>query len=285
MTAFNTDKDGGLGAANESSAGANSREWNSEVYQRLSSPQFGWGQKVLDRVRLRGDETVLDAGCGTGRLTGELLERLPRGRVVGLDLSSNMLQAARRELGPRFAGHLWLVAADLQQLPLREAADGIFSTAAFHWVKDHERLFRSLHGALKPGGWLEAQCGGGPNLAALRERADALISAPPLAPFFANWQSPWEYASPETTAERLRRAGFTAITTALEPAPVLLASAEEYREYLANIIFHRHLERIADARLKRDFLDELTRQSAADNPRFLLDYWRLNMSARKGGHE
>ena len=188
MTASNTDKDGRLDAANESSAGAGSREWNSEVYQRLSSPQFGWGKKVLDRVRLRGDETVLDAGCGTGRLTGELLERLPRGRVVGLDLSSNMLQAARRELESRFAGHLWFVAADLQQLPLREAADGIFSTAAFHWVKDHERLFRSLHGALKPGAWLEAQCGGGPNLAALRERADALISAPPLAPFFVAWQ-------------------------------------------------------------------------------------------------
>lgn len=260
-----------------------SGEWNSEVYQRLSSPQFGWGKKVLDRVRLRGDETLLDAGCGTGRLTGELLERLPRGLVLGVDLSSNMLQTARRELEPRFAGHLWLVAADLQQLPFAEAADGIFSTAAFHWVRDHERLFRSLRGALRPGGWLEAQCGGGPNLAELRRRAQALISAPPLAPFFAGWQSPWEYASAETTAERLRRAGFDDIRTSLEPAPVLLANAEEYREYLANIIFHRHLERMADPELRRGFLDELTRPAAQDDPPFLLDYWRLNMSAHKGG--
>lgn len=259
-----------------------SREWNSEVYQRLSSPQFGWGKKVLDRLRLRGDETVLDAGCGTGRLTGELLERLPRGLVLAVDLSSNMLQTARRELEPRFAGHLWLVAADLQQLPFAEAADGIFSTAAFHWVRDHEALFRSLQGALRPGGWLEAQCGGGPNLAELRRRAQALISAPPLAQFFARWQSPWEYASAETTAERLRRAGFDDVRTSLEAAPVLLASAEAYREYLANIIFHRHLERMAGPELRRGFLDELTRHAAQDDPPFVLDYWRLNMSAHKG---
>jgi trans-aconitate 2-methyltransferase len=282
MTAFRSGKDGKAPDSKGSCPAApSSREWNSEVYQRLSSPQFGWGKKVLDRVRLRGDETVLDAGCGTGRLTGELLARLPRGRVIAVDLSGNMLQAACRELEPRFAGHVWFVAADLQQLPFHEAADGIFSTAAFHWIRDHERLFRSLHDSLRPGGWLESQCGGGPNLAVLLQRAEALISKPPLNRFFAGWQSPWEYASAETTAERLRRAGFSDISTGLEPAPVLLANAEQYREYLANIIFHRHLERIADAELRREFLDQLTRQSAQDDPPFMLDYWRLNLNGRK----
>lgn len=264
-----------------SAASPRSREWNSEVYQRVSAPQFGWGKKVLDRVRLRGDETVLDAGCGTGRLTGELLARLPRGRVLAVDLSGNMLQTARRDLEPRFAGHVGFIVADLQHLPFGAAADGIFSTAAFHWIKDHERLFRSLHDALRPGGWLEAQCGGGPNLSTLLSRAQALISTPPLERFFAGWQSPWEYASPETTAERLRQAGFSEIKTGLEPAPVLLAGAQEYREYLANVIFHRHLERITDPELRHRFLDELTRQSAEDDPPFLLDYWRLNLSGRR----
>jgi ubiquinone/menaquinone biosynthesis C-methylase UbiE len=257
------------------------REWNSEVYQRVSAPQFGWGKKVLDRVRLRGHETVVDAGCGTGRLTSELLARLPHGRVLAVDLSGNMLQTARQELEPRFDGRAWYVVADLQYLPLAGIADGIFSTAAFHWVKDHERLFCSLQAALQRGGWLEAQCGGGPNLAALLRRAQALISAPPLDRFFAGWQWPWEYASPETTAERLRQAGFSDISTGLEPAPVLLADAGQYREFLANVIFHRHLERIADRELKGRFLDQLTRQSGEDDPPYLLDYWRLNISARK----
>ncbi len=258
-----------------------SREWNSEVYQRVSRPQFGWGKKVLDRVHLRGDETVLDAGCGTGRLAGELLERLPQGRLLAVDLSDNMLRAARRELEPRFAGHVCFVVADLQRLPFHQVADGIFSAAVFHWIRDHERLFRSLHDVLRPGGWLEAQCGGGPNLARLLQRAQALIAAPPLAQFFAGWQSPWEYASSETTAKRLQQAGFIEINTGLEPAPIHLPSDKEYREYLANVIFHRHLERIIPPELRRVFLDELTRHSAQDDPPFVLDYWRLNMSARK----
>lgn len=260
---------------------ARSREWNSEVYQRVSRPQFGWGKKVLNRVHLRGDETVLDAGCGTGRLAGELLERLPRGWLLAVDLSENMLRAARQELEPRFAGHLWFVVADLQRLPFHHVAHGIFSAAVFHWIKDHDRLFRSLHDVLRPGGWLEAQCGGGPNLAKLLQRAEALAAAPPLAQFFSGWQSPWEYASPETTAERLRHAGFIEINTGLESAPVQLPSDKEYREYLAHVIFHRHLERIRQPELRQRFLDELTRQSAQDQPPFVLDYWRLNMSARK----
>jgi trans-aconitate 2-methyltransferase len=235
----------------------------------------------LDRVHLRGHETVLDAGCGTGRLAGELLERLPRGRLLAVDLSDNMLRTARQELEPRFAGHVWFVVADLLRLPFHQLADGIFSAAVFHWIKDHERLFRSLHDVMRPGGWLEAQCGGGPNLAALLQRAQALISAAPLARFFSGWQSPWEYASPETTAERLHRAGFTQINTGLEAAPVQLSNEKEYREYLANVIFHRHLERLRQSELRQRFLDELTRQSAQEDPPFVLDYWRLNMSARK----
>ncbi|PYX90229.1 MAG: 16S rRNA (cytosine(1402)-N(4))-methyltransferase, partial [Acidobacteria bacterium] len=108
-----------------------SREWDACAYQRVSGPQFSWGKKVLARVSVRGDETVLDAGCGTGRLTRDLLELLPRGRVVGVDLSENMLRAAQEQLQD-FHPRVKFVSADLQHLPFRESFDGIFSTAAFH---------------------------------------------------------------------------------------------------------------------------------------------------------
>src|SRR5580704_19370963 len=93
------------------------REWNSAVYHRLSGPQVSWGKKVLSRLQLRGDEVVLDAGCGTGRLTAELLEALPNGRVVGIDLSQNMLHSAREHLSGPFGTQLSLVACDLLRLP------------------------------------------------------------------------------------------------------------------------------------------------------------------------
>ena len=147
-----------------------SREWNAADYHRLSTPQFQWGQRVLNDLRLRGDECVLDAGCGTGKLTHLLLQNLPRGRVVGLDLSRNMVQHARRDLQVAFGERVQFVAADLIALPFRDAFDGIFSTASFHWVLDHDILFSNLFAALRPGGWLHAQCGGGANIARLRQR-------------------------------------------------------------------------------------------------------------------
>ena len=140
------------------------REWNSEVYHRVSNPQFEWGKKVLDRLKLKGDETVMDAGCGTGRLTAELLERLPQGHVLAVDVSQNMLQKAEEFLKPRFDGRVRFVHADLADLRFEAECDGVFSTAAFHWVKDHDALFRGLARALKPGGWIEAQAGGRGNL-------------------------------------------------------------------------------------------------------------------------
>src|SRR5882672_7756841 len=136
-----------------------SREWNAADYHRLSAPQFYWGQRVLSELHLRGDECVLDAGCGTGKLTQLLLQNLPRGRVVGLDLSVNMVTHARPNLQAEFGGRAQFVAANLIALPFHEVFDGIFSTASLHWVLDHNLLFHNLFVALRPGGWLHAQCG------------------------------------------------------------------------------------------------------------------------------
>jgi trans-aconitate 2-methyltransferase len=256
---------------------SSSREWNSAVYHRLSGPQVGWGKKVLSRLRLRGDEVVLDAGCGTGRLTSELLKALPHGLVVGIDLSQNMLSSAREHLSSDFVS---LVACDLIHLPFERAFDGIVSTAAFHWVLDHDRLFANLRQALVPGGWLEAQCGGGPNLVTLRNRANALAASPKFAQFFTGFHEPWLYQYAEDAAECLRRAGFVDVETSIEAAPTILDNAEQYSEFVRNIIFRRHLENIPTEELRAEFMNELTRQASLDDPPFLLDYWRLNLRGR-----
>ena len=249
------------------------------MYHRLSAPQVSWGKKVLSRLRLRGDETLLDAGCGTGRLTAELLEALPRGRVVGVDLSWNMISSAREHLA-QFGARASLMVCDLLHLPFEGAFDGIVSTAAFHWVLDHNQLFLNLRRALVPGGWLEAQCGGGPNLEHLRNRANTLAGTQNLAPFFVGFREPWLYHDPEAAAEGLRRAGFVEVETSLEPAPTLLESAEQYNEFVRNIVLQQHLERIPDEADRAEFMARLTEQAAADDPPFLLDYWRLNLHGR-----
>lgn len=256
-----------------------SREWNSAVYHRLSGPQVSWGKRVLSRLRLRGDEVLLDAGCGTGRLTAELLEVLPQGRVVGIDLSENMLHSAFEHLA-RFEARVSLVVSDLLHLPFKSGFDGIVSTAAFHWVLDHDQLFAELRGVLKPGGWLEAQCGGGPNLGRLRSRADALAATPDFAPYFAGFREPWLFQDAEGAAATLRRAGFVEVETSVEPAPTVLDDASHYSEFVRNIILRRHLENLPTETARSEFMAGMTEQAAQDDPPFLLDYWRLNLRGR-----
>ena len=258
---------------------SSSREWNSSAYHRLSAPQVSWGKKVLSRLKLRGDEVVLDAGCGTGRLTVDLLEALPRGRVVGIDLSQNMLRSAREHLA-QFGPRVSLVSCDLLHMPFLRAFDGIVSTAAFHWVLDHDQLFLNLRRVLVQGGWLEAQCGGGPNLVQLRQRIDALTAAPSFAPFLAGFREPWLFQYAEGAAETLRHAGFVDVETSIEPAPTILDNAEQYTEFVRNIILRRHLENLSTEELRTQFMAKLTEQAAQDDPPFALDYWRLNLRAR-----
>lgn len=255
------------------------REWNSTVYHRLSTPQVSWGKKVLARLALRGDERVLDAGCGTGLLTADLLEGLPRGSLVAIDLSENMLRSAREHL-QRFGRQVSFLACDFLHLPFERAFDGIVSTAAFHWVLDHDRLFQSMRRALRPGGWIEAQCGGGPNVARLRNRANALAATPKFAPYLQGFREPWLFQDAEGAAESLRRAGFVDVATSIEATPTVLADAATFDEFVRNIIFHRHLERIPSESVRGEFMESLIEQAAGDDPPFLLDYWRLNLRGR-----
>lgn len=257
------------------------REWNSSEYHRLSQPQVSWGKKVLSRLQLRGDELVLDAGCGTGRLTADLLQALPNGRVVALDVSQNMSRSAREYLQPQFGPRAQVITADLLDLPFATAFDGIVSTAAFHWVLDHDRLFRGLFQSLRPGGWLQAQCGGGQNIARLTGRMDILAKSPRFASFLASFPSPWLYQDAEGAAGTLERAGFVNIQTNLEAAPTLFDDRRHYSEFVKTVIARTHLERLPNASLREQYISELADQAALDDPPFLLDYWRLNLSARK----
>jgi trans-aconitate 2-methyltransferase len=258
-----------------------SREWNAGEYHRLSAPQFLWGQRVLNELHLRGDECVLDVGCGTGKLTRLLLQNVPRGRVLGLDVSRNMVLHAQGNLHPDFGDRVQFVAADLLSLPFLGRFDGIFSTASFHWVLDHDALFRSLFQVLKPGGWLHAQCGGGPNIARLRKRARILAQSPEFSQWLAAFPEPWFFSDAETAAFNLRAAGFEDVHTDIEAAAYSVPTSQEFQEYLRTFVLHRHLELLPGEQLRQRFLEELAAASADDNPPWTLDYTRLNLRARK----
>lgn len=255
------------------------REWDARSYHAVSEPQFEWGRRVLSTLALRGDEHVMDAGAGTGRLTALLLERLPRGRAVAVDRSVNMTRVARETLPIPRAD---VVAADLSNLPFSGAFDVVFSTATFHWVRDHDRLFASLFAVLRPGGRLHAQCGGGRNLERIHHRAHDLMLTPDFASRFVGWEEPWEFATAEITRERLARAGFHDVRTDIEETPFTFADADAFRTFITTVVMRPFLACLTTEELRNAFLDRIVAQAERDSPAFTLDYWRLNMSATRG---
>ena len=243
------------------------RDWDARTYDRVADPMTRWGSGVLERLPLAGDERVLDAGCGSGRVTELLAARLPRGRVVALDGSPAMIEAARERL-TGFGDRIEYVVADLGlPLPLAEPVDAILSTATFHWVPDHDALFANLAAILRPGGRLVAQFGGVGNIASVKRV---------LATVGDGWLGPAHYETPMATVRRLDASGFVDIECWLKDEPTRFEPGEPLETYLRTVILGAHLERLpVDERA--GFVHEV----AARLPEPLIDYVRLNVVARR----
>jgi trans-aconitate 2-methyltransferase len=241
-----------------------SRTWDAATYDRVSAPQVAWSEAILDRLALRGDEVVLDAGCGSGRVTELLLARLPRGRVIALDADADMVRAT----GERFAGNprVEVVHQSLTDLDLGEQVDAVFSGATLHWVLDHDELVARLGRAVRAGGRISAQCGGEGNIARVKGIADRLFPGEP--------PRIWCYPGPEETRERLERNGFTDVETWLQPSPV---TPPEPLTFLGDVILGPYVQRLPEA--DRASFAEAVLAELDDPP--VLDYVRLNITGRK----
>jgi trans-aconitate 2-methyltransferase len=247
-------------------------DWEASTYDRVSHIQAEWARAVLDRLPLNGDETVLDAGCGSGRVTAMLLERLPSGHVVAVDAAPSMVEHARKALGDRAT----VILSDLTELELDEPVDAAFSNAVFHWVQDHDALFRRVHDALKPGALLIAQYGGEGNVANFHEHANAVAAEEPFAQHLAHARRPWHFTSAEYAREKLVSAGFVDVEAWLEPAPM---RPEEPREFIRVVCLRSYLDALPPE-LHDPYVDAVV--ARLGDP-MELDYVRLNVSARRAG--
>jgi trans-aconitate 2-methyltransferase len=245
------------------------RDWNATAYERLSAPLEAMGREVLQRLELEGDETVLDAGCGTGRVTAVLAERLPSGRVIAVDGSPAMVEEARKRLPEGIDVRV----ADLLQLEVEQPVDAVVSTATFHWIGDHDRLFERLHAALKPGGRLVAQCGGAGNVAAVKSAGFTLAGREPYAEHLGDWPGDWNFASPAETEARLRRHGFSDVWCWSTRVDVDL---DDPAGYLATICLGSFLERLPED-LHERFIEDAVAVLGAP---LTIEYVRLNVLAR-----
>jgi len=241
--------------------------WDAGTYDRSSEPQQSWALEVLARLGgIPHDATVMDVGCGTGRVTEALLAFVPRGRVLAMDASAAMVTLARQRLGDRV--EVWC--QDVLDLDLDEPVDAIVSTATLHWVTDHDRLWARLARALRPGGVLEVQCGGEGNIDGVRKVIEAVAGY--AAPELVGW-SPWVFAGPHETKRRLVAAGFTAIRCWLQERPT---HPQDVDAFVRTSILPAHLARLPDERR------EQFAAAVVAEVRLPLDYVRLNVSAVRG---
>lgn len=256
-------------------------DWDASRYHRVAQPHADWGANVLDRLQLRGDELVLDAGCGSGKVTAQLLERLPSGRVIGADLSPAMLAEARTTLAD-FEGRVGFVETDLLEIDRALAdqtpVDVIFSTATFHWIDDHQRLFAALHHVVKPGGRLVSQFGGGANLAGFMQATDTVAARPAYVGHLEG-KPLWRfYYSPEQTRERLSAAGFTDVDAWLTDSPQSFADAHSLGDFARAVVLRNHLAALPPEQHDA-FVAEVTDEIHSRQGAWLLDYVRLNADA------
>ena len=265
-------------------------EWDAAEYEVLAAPMTGWGADFLkflvERRVIRGDEDVIDAGCGTGRVTELLLRCVPDGTVLAVDASEAMVEATagRFARDPRVRTER----RDLLRLEVERPVDLVFSTATLHWIKDHEHLFKRFAWTLKPRGRLVAQCGGEGNILRLRTAIRQVMHEDRFREFFVRWMDPWNFADPATTRARLEAAGFEEIETWLHEEAAEFLSIQELTSYLKTAVLGQHLTFLPEAE-HEPFAAAVAMQLAAGGP-LVIEYVRLNILATKvpdtfGGEE
>lgn len=242
------------------------REWNAEKYAGLTLPHVEWGQRVLDRMQLTGSETVLDAGCGTGRDAVALRGRWPGVQIVALDGSLQMLEVARGALDDVGGGTTFVHADLTEPLPI-EPVDAVMSVAAFHWITDHGTLFATLADVMKPGARLTSDCGGRGNVANLNAAITRVTGAP---------ANEWEFADRESTREHLIAAGFEVENISLRPSPFRIVDPDTMESYLAVVCLGAQLTAVPPDE-QEAFVREI--RLAFDEP--VIDYVRLEIDAIK----
>jgi trans-aconitate 2-methyltransferase len=212
-------------------------------------------------------------------VTELLLRHLPRGTVLAVDASEAMVEAARR----RFAGdpRVRVERRDILELEVEEPVDVIFSTATFHWILDHERLFGRLARLLKPGGRLVAQCGGKGNITRTLGAVEEVMGEDRFEDAFAGWEKAWNFADPGTTKRRLEAAGFEEVETWLHEEFTEFGSVEELARFLKTVVLKHHLTFLPEWERDRFVLAVVAR--LAQSGSLVVDYVRLNMLATRSG--
>ncbi|HOK57501.1 MAG TPA: methyltransferase domain-containing protein [Methanothrix sp.] len=191
--------------------------WDPEEYERSSSAQQEWAMSALSELRIRGDERILDVGCGDGKITARISQLVPDGSVLGIDISPDMISFARRRHPSDVFRNLRFEQGDALDLRFQEEFDIVVSFACLHWIRDHLSVLRGICRSLVPGGRMFIQCGGRGNAAQLLDTTAEVIMEEHFAPYFEDFEFPYFFYEPEDYERWIPAAGLHIVSVRLIP--------------------------------------------------------------------
>jgi trans-aconitate 2-methyltransferase len=285
--------------------------WDARTYDQVSYlVQYKWGQQVLEWRKWHGNEIVMDAGCGSGLLTKQLVKKVPRGKVYAVDIDSNMIKQARKNL--QLFDNVEIIQSRFTDVRLPQRLDVIFSNSALHWVQDHKKAFQIFWDMLKPmnssisntnnkdttvknnntgnmgSGQLLIQCGGYGNLQQIITLLERIKHLDQFKTYFANWEQSWYFAKAEDTNKLLKEIGYVNSRVSSNRDRVILPNRRVYFRFIKTVVAKPYLERLSTDngdKLKKAFLelflDEVRGHSNRSKTRWFLDFVRLNIVAHK----
>ena len=258
----------------------NNQSWDAQTYDKVSSNvQLQWGQELLEERAWIGNETVMDAGAGTGNLTKILADKLPNGKVYAVDADSNMVQQAKSNLSG--CSNVQFIHSSMDKVKLPTEVDVIFSNSALHWILDQEGLFLHFWQLLKPNGKLLIEYGAHGNVERPLSVIFKIMQSSQFREHFVNWRQSWYFPKPEEIERLLQKAKFRNIQIDLSKRVTIFPDRQSFAIFIRTVIMKPFLGYLPDAKKKEQFLDVFLNEFERSGWEWSVDFMRLGISAEK----